>query len=388
MQVNYIFKFIDKEDYLMIPKKGILVILILISIFLGACSTQLSEPITPNATPTQLPNLEQVSKQLDAMQSQWQSQGLDNYQFQFQWACFCPAEYREPVWVTVEEGEITSIQAVDQNLESGLPENDEYLTINELFEFIRDGVEKDAYEINVTYDDALGFPTSVQIDYDVAIEDEEHGFNILEFEKEIATPAETLRPNAFNPEITLSPTSGPPGTEIEIVAEGLPPNIMVQLGIGRVNSEYDLLSEGQTDAQGSLTANLSVPDYIGPTDNIVVVIITADQEIKAISNVFNVTQLQTAQPAISIQPDSGLPGTTVEVLVSGFPPNISLNIGIGRVNSEYDVIASARTDQNGSLEESINIPDFVTPQDQWVIVAAAVNQDVGVVSSPFDIIQE
>jgi hypothetical protein len=69
----------------------------------------------------------------------------------------------------------------------------------------------------------------------------------------------------------------------------------------------------------------------------------------------------------------------------GFSPNIPIDIGVGRVNSEYDVITSTNTDRNGNLDTTIEIPDFVTSQDQWVIVAATEDQTEKTVSTPFDV---
>lgn len=58
-------------------------------------------------------------------------------------------------------------------------------------------------------------------------------------------------------------------------------------------------------------------------------------------------------------------------MAQGFPPDAGVDIGIGRVNSEYDVIAATRTNDNGSVEMEITIPSFVEPEDTWVIVVSA-----------------
>lgn len=149
-----------------------------------------SETATP-APNDQQNNLDQVGRELEMMQSLWESQDLDDYRFQFQWNCFCTTEYIETVWVTVEDGEITSIEAVDPNFEGELPAMSEYRTINGLFDLIREGTENQAYQIQVSYNDTFGYPASAYIDYDMEIVDEERGFSVREVQPLTAAPAET-----------------------------------------------------------------------------------------------------------------------------------------------------------------------------------------------------
>jgi hypothetical protein len=273
-----------------IRKNSYFWITIVCIIAMTAGCQQVVEPSNMPASPTQSSNLEQIRKKLDTMQNQWQSQGLENYRFQFQWVCFCPAEYREPVWVTVIEEEITSVKAVDSNLETNLPDKKEYYTINELFDFIGEGVEKNAHEVQVTYDDAMGYPVSAYIDYEVDIEDEERGFDILKFETQLRELTETSQPAASNPTITISPTSVSPGNTVQVFATGFPPNIPVNIGIGRVNSEFDVITSTNTNKNGNLDLAFNIPDFVTPQDQYVIVVSAIDQSVKEISSPFDVIQ--------------------------------------------------------------------------------------------------
>jgi hypothetical protein len=267
-------------------------LLIVVSIMLLSNCWQDPETIRNTKTPTsvsitQPSNLGDVSQKLDAMQSQWQAQNLNNYRFQFQWECFCPAGYHQPVWVTVRQGEITSVEAVD-NFEADLPDKDKYRTINELFDLIRDGVEKDAHEIRVAYNASRGYPVSAYIDYEINIEDEEQGFDILKFETRLPTNIETS-PATMTPAITISPNSGPPGTTIQLMGGGFSPNMLVNIGVGRVNSEYDLITSTNTDRNGNLDTTIEIPEFVTPQDQWVIVVATEDQTEKAVSTPFDVT---------------------------------------------------------------------------------------------------
>lgn len=157
-----------------------LTLLIFGGLLLG-CAGAVTETDVPTS-PTPPTDLAKVERNLNQMQTQWQEQGLSDYRFQFYWQCFCPEDYREPVWVTVKDGEVESIKTVDPDSEVTPLDKSEYRTIDGLFDIIRDGVEEDAYEIRVAYDNTMAYPTSVYIDYDQRIVDEEQGFFASELE--------------------------------------------------------------------------------------------------------------------------------------------------------------------------------------------------------------
>jgi hypothetical protein len=65
-------------------------------------------------------------------------------------------------------------------VETGQPVPDQfaqyYLTVEELFDFILDAVERKAFKIEVDYDRTYGYPTSIRVDYIQNAIDEEMAF--------------------------------------------------------------------------------------------------------------------------------------------------------------------------------------------------------------------
>jgi len=72
-----------------------------------------------------------------------------------------------------------------------------------------------------------------------------------------------------------------------------------------------------------------------------------------------------------IGPVSGPPGTIVQLTTSGLPANVEVELGAGREDSEYDIVDTASTDNNGALTTDVQIPEFAEAGDQWVIVVEA-----------------
>jgi|GEM_PF-4907843 len=60
------------------------------------------------------------------------------------------------------------------------------------------------------------------------------------------------------PAVTISPTSGPSGTLVTVVASGFPSNTPVSVWLGPVASEFSEVAQGTTDANGRFTIQVPV----------------------------------------------------------------------------------------------------------------------------------
>lgn len=195
-----------------------------------------------------------------------------------------------------------------------------------------------------------------------------------------ATPAAT----EVDPVVVVAPTSGPPGTEITVQAGGFQPGTAVELGIGPVDSEYDVVATAQADETGSVETTVDLPDGAVDGQRWVVVATIVGQPVKATSNLFAVTSAAGAPTAV-VTPRSGPPGTLVTVRGEGYTANTTLDIGFGRIESEYDVVKQAETDDQGSLTTELRVPEFAEPEDRWVFVIANPQTGAKGITSPFDV---
>lgn len=153
----------------------------------------------PAEEPTPATDLDQIARELNDMEQRWQEQGITDYSFEFEWRCFCPPGYREPVRITVMDGRIESAGFVDPETEATLPGEEEYRTIDGLFGLIRDAVKQGAHEIEVAYGEERGFPVSADIDYDALTIDEERGFRVRNFQPGETDGDQTMTPTEERP---------------------------------------------------------------------------------------------------------------------------------------------------------------------------------------------
>ncbi len=111
----------------------------------------------------------------------WRSQQIENYQYIYQQRCFCPLPSNEPLKVSVKNDKITQVVNLNNNqviTDLTLPK-----TIEELFNIIKDAIQRNADEILITYDPTLGYPTRVEIDYQKILADDEITYTVKDLSK-------------------------------------------------------------------------------------------------------------------------------------------------------------------------------------------------------------
>ena len=112
---------------------------------------------------------------LEEARREWRNLGWESYAFTLRRLCFCGGG-TDPAEVVVLRGERVSVTV----LETGEPVPAEwveyYLTVEELFDFIEDAIDRKAHEIEIRYERTTGLPASIRIDYIENAIDEEMAF--------------------------------------------------------------------------------------------------------------------------------------------------------------------------------------------------------------------
>jgi len=217
-------------------------------------------------------------------------------------------------------------------------------------------------------------------------------------------------PRTTEPVVAVAPQNVPPGSVIQVTADGFGANVEVQVGAGPRDAGFAVEKTAQTDTDGHLATELTLPETAQPESQWVVVareneagsaeVTSSPFEIAAITATATVppspqpteTPVPTNTPERSaeavISPVSGPPGTNVHLVGSGLPPNTTVQIGVGRADSEYDIVQSAVTDESGRIDTRVIIPGFADPGERWVVVIDAREPDITVVSNEFTVTGE
>ena len=110
--------------------------------------------------------------ELSRRRSRWASAAVFTYRLTWSRDCFCAGPLG-PFTSTVDRGLVRTIEADGQPPSWALA-----VTVDELFAIIDDALARHAHVIQVTYDDALGYPRSVAIDWDLNTEDDEDRYDV------------------------------------------------------------------------------------------------------------------------------------------------------------------------------------------------------------------
>jgi hypothetical protein len=115
---------------------------------------------------------------LRVQRERWAAQRILDYQLTLSRSCFCSPEGAGLVVLTVLEGEPVQWQY----FLSGDPIAPEWRavfpTVEGLFDFVEDAIDRGAESIEVRYDEDLGLPTTIRIDYRLAAVDEEIAYEV------------------------------------------------------------------------------------------------------------------------------------------------------------------------------------------------------------------
>ena len=234
------------------------------------------------------------------------------------------------------------------------------------------------------------------------------------------------------PTLAISPTCGPPETEVSVEGRTFPADVVVSLEIGRLAAqavEFDVVERLVSDADGSFDTQETIPDSAAEGQDwiLVGVVRTRGTVLEIPSNPFFVTSSEPSgamttyvvqpgdtlrsiavrfdttisalleanpgitdpslivvgqrlvipgpeagDPSVEISPNCGPPGTEIDVVVANFPSNVQVDLGIGVYRAQPESVVTELTDGNGELETTVTVPETAKRNEPWVVTVDTV----------------
>ena len=110
---------------------------------------------------------------LEAARQRWRAQQLHTYAFTVQRSCFCANVHSLSVLVMSDTVSGVLDLETGSTVDRGLGE-----TVEDLFTFIQDAIDRSAQRIDAKYDPAKGFPTEIDYDGSATIADDEVSYRV------------------------------------------------------------------------------------------------------------------------------------------------------------------------------------------------------------------
>ena len=118
--------------------------------------------------------------ELERAEAKWERFGPDSYVYAIRVLCFCPVDYTTPVRVRVENGVAVERTYVDTGMPVPTALEDQFPTVDGLFDMLRRAYADEADEVIVSYHPSLGYPTELAIDLEEQLADEEIAVTVTE----------------------------------------------------------------------------------------------------------------------------------------------------------------------------------------------------------------
>jgi hypothetical protein len=142
-------------------------------------------------------------------------------------------------------------------------------------------------------------------------------------------------------ELSISPTKGPVGTEVDITGSGFGTNKSITIKYDTTDITDEIEGDTETDSSGEFSSTITVPES-AKGEHTITVTVSSDKA----------TAKFTVEPAITIDPTEGSSNERVTVTGTGFAKNRGVTITF-----EGDEVANDDTDSYGSFETDFNVPD-------------------------------
>lgn len=112
----------------------------------------------------------------------WQRLGAQNYSYLITRNCRCPDIYRQPLYVTVQNGRITNAIFTQNQSNASQEIIQSVPTLDELMQFALQFSQSNVAAVQAEYDVNYGFPTSIFLDSNVNATDDEVAYTVSGFQ--------------------------------------------------------------------------------------------------------------------------------------------------------------------------------------------------------------
>lgn len=123
--------------------------------------------------------------ELERQRARWDGAGHADYVYAYRKACECYRDTPPETVVRVSGGDITRVHHEHADSDREVPARDGsldlYWSVDDLFDLVRRAYDADA-EVRVSFDDELGMPRELYVDYDAELTGDEIDLRVTRFE--------------------------------------------------------------------------------------------------------------------------------------------------------------------------------------------------------------
>lgn len=138
---------------------------------------------------------------------------------------------------------------------------------------------------------------------------------------------------------------------------------------------------GDSIERAAATASRSLEEFIERNPDL-------HQRVRKLGQRLNIPGMEKVEAQVSLSVRKGAAGTPVTLSAIGLPSGQHVEIAGGAPASEYQIIESARTSAEGTLQVTVQLPSWADPQDDFMFVIAIPDSNLAVRSAIFDVVEQ
>ena len=137
---------------------------------------------------------------------------------------------------------------------------------------------------------------------------------------------------------------------------------------------------GQSLEGAAETVTGSIEDFVKRNPDL-------HQRVRKLGQRLNIPGMEQVEAQVSLSVRNGPPGTPVTLSAIGLPANQRLDVGGGAPDGDYNILESARTSPEGTLQITVQVPEGADPQRDFIFVLASPDLNVAARSATFDVVE-
>lgn len=137
---------------------------------------------------------------------------------------------------------------------------------------------------------------------------------------------------------------------------------------------------GKSLEQAAESVTGSVEDFVKRNPDL-------HQRVRKLGQRLNIPGMEKVEAQVSLSVRKGPPGTPVTLSAIGLPPNQPVEIAGGAPDGDYQILETARTSPDGTLQVSVQLPAQADPRRDFIFVIASPELNVAARSATFDVVE-
>lgn len=114
-----------------------------------------------------------IASEVQINRDKWLSHGISNYEIEMQKICYCVPEVVRMMVFEVEDNKVEQVRYADTGDEVDPQHYGDFNTIEGMFTFVEQALQKNPADLSISYDDKYGYIKELSVDFKENLADDE-----------------------------------------------------------------------------------------------------------------------------------------------------------------------------------------------------------------------